>query len=298
LGIMRHASEDSALGRNLVLAIEESESHLHPGAIHELRHVLDELSNRHQIVLTTHNPLFVDRSQLRSNIIVRDRKARPAQSISELRDVLGVRASDNLRHAELVLLVEGTDDRLALIPLLSHFSTKIRESLDSGTLALEALEGATNLSYKASLIRQALCAVHTFLDDDDAGRQGFERARVQGVIEDGEVNWSVCNGMTDAEVEDLYDPSVYRQMLQTIYRVSIEAPEFRSAKKWTVRMSATFRRQGKRWDERIESEVKARIAQIIANDPASGLLSSRRTAFDGLVRALELRIRELASGRK
>ena len=279
LGIMRHASENSALGRNLVLAIEEPESHLHPGAIHELRQVLDELSTRHQIVLTTHNPLFVDRSLLRNNVIVRDRKARPAQTVSELRDVLGVRASDNLRHAELVLLVEGSDDRLALTSLLSHYSTKVRDSLESTTLALEALEGATNLSYKASLIRQALCVVHAFLDDDAAGRQGFERARVQGVIADGEVNWSLCAGMAEAEVEDLYDPAIYRDMLQSVYRVSLDAPEFRSVKKWTERASSTFRRQGKRWDDRIKADVKAKIAALIAADPSQGFVIIEARCF-------------------
>lgn len=34
LSLMRHASESSGAGRNLILAIEEPESHLHPNAIH------------------------------------------------------------------------------------------------------------------------------------------------------------------------------------------------------------------------------------------------------------------------
>ena len=114
LGIMRHASESTAIGRNLVIAIEEPESHLHPGAIHELRQVIRDLSERHQVVLTTHNPLFVDRSGLRNNVVVQDNRARPARTIDELRSVLGVRASDNLRHAELVLVVEGDEDVRAL----------------------------------------------------------------------------------------------------------------------------------------------------------------------------------------
>lgn len=298
LGIMRHASETGAIGRNLVVAIEEPESHLHPGAIHELRKVLDDLSKRHQIVLTTHNPLFVDRTQLRSNILVKDRKARPAQSIAELRDVLGVRASDNLRHAELVLLVEGSDDKTSLTALLSHASTRVREMLESGTLALEALEGATNLSYKASLVRQALCLVHAFLDCDEAGKQGFDRARVQGVMTDGEVNWSLCDGMAESEIEDLYDPALYEQLLQNTYRVSIKAPEFRTSKKWSNRMAACFRRQGKLWDDRVETEVKTKVAELVAANPHYALLLAKKPAFDGLVRTLETRLRELTSGRR
>jgi hypothetical protein len=104
--------------------------------------------------------------------------------------------------------------------------------------------------------------------------------------------------MAESEVEDLYDPAMYRDMLQSVYRVSVDAPEFRSARKWTERMSATFRRQGKRWDDRIETDVKAKIAEIIAAEPSRGLLSSKRAAFDGLIRALESRLKELASGRR
>lgn len=212
--------------------------------------------------------------------------------------MLGVRASDNLRHAEIVLLVEGSDDKTSLTALLTHASAKVREALESGTLALEALEGATNLSYKASLVRQALCLVHAFLDCDEAGKQGFERARIQGVITDGEINWSLCDGMAESEIEDLYDPEVYEQLLQNVYRVSIKIPEFRTSKKWSSRMAASFRRQGKLWDDRVEAEVKTKLAGLVAASPQRALLPAKKPAFDGLVRTLETRLRELSSGRR
>ena len=203
LGIMRHASESTAIGRNLVIAVEEPESHLHPGAIHELRQVLRELSERHQVVLTTHNPLFIDRSSLRNNVVVKDSRAKPAKAIDELRVALGVRASDNLRHAELVLVVEGDDDVRAVTALLRALYPGCKQALDGGALALDSLNGATNLAYKVSLVRSALCNVHCFLDDDAAARTGFDRARLDGLLEDGDVNWTTCDGMKEAEIEDL-----------------------------------------------------------------------------------------------
>ncbi len=118
LGLMRHASESGALGRQLILAIEEPESHLHPSAIHTLKKTLGVIAEKHQVVMTTHCPIFVDRVSLKSNIIVHDKKAQPAHSILEIRKTLGVRASDNLLHADLVLVVEGEEDRRALIELL------------------------------------------------------------------------------------------------------------------------------------------------------------------------------------
>jgi putative ATP-dependent endonuclease of the OLD family len=130
-----------------VLAIEEPESHLHPRAIHQLREVLEELSVQHQVIVTTHCPLFVDRTNLRSNILVNNKKASPAKNVAELRDALGVRASDNLRNAEIALIVEGEEDRRALAALLPVASRRIGTSLQTGLIAIDTLGGGTNLSY-------------------------------------------------------------------------------------------------------------------------------------------------------
>src|SRR5260370_7386158 len=39
----------STTGRNVILALEEPESHLHPSALHPLRKVINELSRQHQL---------------------------------------------------------------------------------------------------------------------------------------------------------------------------------------------------------------------------------------------------------
>jgi len=297
LGIMRHVSDSTAIGRNLVIAVEEPESHLHPGAIHELRQVLYELSQKHQVVITTHNPLFVDRSALHNNVVVKDNRARPARDIEELRAALGVRASDNLRHAELVVVVEGDDDCRALVSLLSTHSIRCKQAIDSGEIAFDTLNGGANLAYKVGLIRGALCLAHCFLDDDAAGRQAFDRARIEGLLTDGDVNWPTCDGMQEAEMEDLYDSALYAQMINQVYHVTLTAPEFRSAYKWSERMSRTFRRQGKRWDDRLKQEIKGKIADIVASSPERAILPARKSVFDGLIRSLEARLDELFKGR-
>ncbi len=97
-----------------VVAIEEPESHLHPESARQLYDTIMSLSQTHQIVLTTHSPLFVNRTNLKENIIVNDGKATPVKKIKEIRDVLGIHISDNLTNAEHALIVEGEDDKIAL----------------------------------------------------------------------------------------------------------------------------------------------------------------------------------------
>lgn len=294
LSLMRHASERSARGRHVILAIEEPESHLHPRAIHQLKQVISEISSRNQVILTTHCPTFVDRINIGSNIIVSTNKAAPSPNVKAIRDVLGVKAADNLQHAELVLVVEGEDDKIALSALLNHESTKIRSSISQGTLTVDSLLGGANLSYRLTQLREALCNYYCFLDYDDCGRKAFQKAEGDNLITQADMCFSVCDGMNESEIEDLYDIKVYSDMIWNGYGVMLDTPKFKSNKKWSVRMREAFRIQGKHWDEKVEKKVKAEVAEIILSNPDKALNNHKRAALDSLVKALETKLDTLA----
>lgn len=291
LALMRHAAETSATGKHLVIAIEEPESHLHSSAIHEIRDVLAALSQRHQVIVTTHNALFVDRARPSANILVSQRKARPAQTIAEIREILGVRAADNLRHATLVVLVEGKDDAVALEALLSDRSSRLRKAFSEGTIAFDPTLGASNLSYKLGQLRAAICSTHCILDDDDAGRKAYASAEKDGLATAADTNFLTCRGKPDAELEDLYDVDFYRDLVQNKYRVLLGAT-FRSNKKWSVRMRETFKQQGKTWSERVEGEIKLAIAEKVHQSPKDALHQQHAGPIDSLIFGLEQRLAE------
>lgn len=295
LAMMRHAAETAARGRQLVIAIEEPESHLHSSAVHEIRLVLRDLSTKHQVVVTTHNPLFVDRVHPSANILVSQRKARPAKSVKEIREILGVRAADNLRHAELVVVAEGDDDCQALVSLLRHHSPKLCAAIDNQMLAIDSLNGASNLAYKLGSLRAAICSTHAVLDDDKAGQDSYRRAESEGLITLAECNLITCPGRKEAELEDLYDSALYTGFLKNKYGVTL-SPEFKSSKKWSERMAGVFKRQGKPWSDKIERELKMTIAAKVEVDPGNALLTTCRASFDSLVAALEGRLDEREDG--
>lgn len=293
LGLMRHASEKSSLGKNLVIAIEEPESHLHPRAIHELRAVVQQMAEKHQIVVTTHCPLFVSRSQIASNIIVNNRRAKPASTIDEIREVLGVRAADNLLHAELVLIVEGADDRTSVEALLRHKSQLLANAMQQNQLVVDTLGGASNLAYKLGLLRDALCEYHCFLDADSAGMQAFERAKEERLIDDADANFTKCQGMREAEFEDLLDATLVKDVLKTAYRIQVpNAPPAARRKKWSERMKAIFEVSGKHWSDQTCSDLKMTVAQAVKRSPENALNPHRASVFDALVASLEGRLQE------
>jgi len=287
LSLMRHSYERAATGRHLILAIEEPESHLHPRAVHRLKQVIADISKQNQVIITTHCPVFVDRINLSANIIVSRNKASPAKNIKEIRNILGVRAADNLQHAELVLVLEGEDDRVALQALLCNFSEICKTAIMQGTLSFDSLLGGSNLSYKLSQLTDAMCNYHCFLDNDDCGQKSFEKAKNDNLLTHADATFAICAGMIESEMEDLYNSDIYKEMLYNGYGVSVDNPKFAGKKKWALRMRDVFRNHGKQWNDSVESEVKSKIAHIVANESKSALNIHKRSSFDAPVKALE-----------
>lgn len=297
LSLMRHSFESSSLGRHQILAIEEPESHLHPNAIHRLRGVIGEIAKEHQVIMTTHCPLFVDRTSIKSNILVHGNKALPASNVKQIRDILGVRASDNLQNAELVLVVEGEDDRISLLSLLKHFSPKLNSAFSQNVVVIESLLGGSNLSYKLSQIRETMCMAHCYLDHDKCGLDAELRAEKEGLLTLADVSFTTCEGMQESEIEDLYNVELYSAMLQSKYGVSTLSPKFKGKEKWSIRVKEIFKNQAKTWSSQIESRVKADISEMVSSIPQKALNPHKRSSFDALVQALESKL-ELISTSK
>ena len=270
-----------------VVAIEEPESHLHPESARQLYDTIMSLSQTHQIVLTTHSTLFVNRTNLKENIIVNDGKATPVKKIKEIRDVLGIHISDNLTNAEHALIVEGEDDKIALEKLLPSMSTKIKRAIQNGTFIIDYIGGAGNLPYKLSFYRNLQCKYHVLLDNDDAGRHAGSEAERQGLLDVRNVTYAICNGSPNAEIEDCYNKAVYENAILNEFGVNINVAEFRGNKKWSDRIAGCFLSQGKLWNDAMEKRVKLVVANEISEEVDTVLNEHKRSSMDALVTSLE-----------
>lgn len=277
----------ASVDRVSVVAIEEPESHLHPESARQLYDTIMSLSQTHQIVLTTHSPLFVNRTNLKENIIVNDGKATPVKKIKEIRDVLGIHISDNLTNAEHALIVEGEDDKIALEKLLPSMSTKIKRAIQNGTFIIDYIGGAGNLPYKLSFYRNLQCKYHVLLDNDDAGRHAGSEAERQGLLDVRNVTYAICNGSPNAEIEDCYNKAVYENAILNEFGVNINVAEFRGNKKWSDRIAGCFLSQGKLWNDAMEKRVKLVVANEISEEVDTVLNEHKRSSMDALVTSLE-----------
>lgn len=280
------------LGGASVIAIEEPESHLHPGAIHGLVEVIHKMSENSQVIITTHNPLFVQQNRISSNIIVDSGTAKAAKSIAEVRDVLGVLPSDNLRNARYALVVEGEDDKIVLSKILPAYSSIIGQALHLNQIVIKPLGGAGNLAHDLTDLKNCMCKYIVLLDNDQAGIEAADKAKSRGVLKESEIKFTICNGSPEAEFEDCLNPKIYAEAIKQEFSVNISAAEFRGSKKWSERLKNTFLSQGSRWTDTIEEKVKLVVANSIPEDIDSTTIDTivieKKSGFlVGLVNALE-----------
>jgi hypothetical protein len=285
LGLLKNSN--AASSGVSILAIEEPESHLHPGAIHQVNEIIRSISAQHQVIITTHNPLFVDRERLSANVIVSDGGAKPAKTIKSIRDLLGIRASDNLMHANYALVVEGAEDVVSLQALLPYLSQKLAAALKSHMLVIEPVGGAGNLSYKLSLLKNALCSTYVFLDNDKAGRDAFARAEADGTANLGSTTFTLCQGCANSELEDLIEPKIYMPRILKEFGVDLKNPRFRGNEKWSARIRTAFTAHGKPCTDSTLSKIKNIVAAEVHANPAEALHPHKSDPITSLVVALE-----------
>lgn len=294
LAIMRHLSEKRAgQKKQLFLAIDEPESHLHSKAIHQLQKKLVEISKQNQVLYATHSPSLINRKKISANILVEKNTAHQALNIANIREILGVAASDNLRNAEFILLVEGEDDRISLDKILRIKSQKISEMLNNGTVAIDSLNGGNNLSYKTSLYKTFLCEVHVFLDNDQTGKDSFIKAKKESVLSDAEIHFTNVHGMKESEFEDIININLYKDTLKIEYGVTIDS-DFKQRKngKWSSRIEGLFKRSGKRFDNLIKKELKNVVCKLIS-ESNDNILCDSSSCIDPLIKSIEQRIKQL-----
>lgn len=291
ISLIRNATLSGPDGPELLLCIEEPEAHLHPNAIHRLKAVLHEIAAKQQVVLTTHSPVLVNRAQIETNILVHGSRATPAKNVQEIREALGVRTADNLRSAEWALVVEGESDRVILKALLSAGDPELGRLLDDGMLAVETLAGGSNLGYRLSSLREALCAYHVFLDNDGEGREAARRAEAEGLLTPADCTFAIIPGQKESELEDLLNANLYREMIRNRYNVEIKVPRSRRISgKWSDRMKLIFELQGQPWDDETAMRVKTDIAQLAIQDTAQALSKGGESVLKALIMTLRRKL--------
>lgn len=216
---------DTYPDRPLVLLLDEPGTALHGLAQQDFLRVIDERLSDHQVLYTTHQPFLVDPSRLdRARPVVDDPGSGTqvsnnpyridSDTLFPIQAALGYEIGQTLFVAPNVLLVEGTSD-LIYLQLMSR--------------ALEAA-GATGLDRRWTITPVGgVDKMDTFVRLFSANHlntcvlldvSGNKKARVDKLVEFGDLRAEQVIRLNDfvkgdkADIEDLFDPSFYVQLVQ------------------------------------------------------------------------------------
>ena len=232
----------------------------------------------------------MSRGDVAGNVIIRQNRAVQAESLGQIRDILGVRIEDNLQSASVALLVEGLGDKRIVQTLMADQSPRIESALTDGTLRIEITTGASNIAYQFRHFYDSVCRVHVLLDADDAGRRALEALEKENGFSHLDATMVTAVGMNDSEVEDLLDETFLAPDILARFNVILDPAHTHPKKKFTLRMKDYFAGSGQGWTKAIEEELKTLVADAVERDPVAALRADRRGPVDALIREIESKL--------
>ena len=288
ISILKSRKEkDTKKDKNLVIALEEPEAHLHPEAVHKLKSVLADISKMNQLIVSTHSPILVEKLHFKNNIIVSPNQIKQANKIRDVRKSLGIALADNLLSAFLILLVEGETDKKLLEKWLTDSSEVVKEGIKNSLFVIRYLSGADNLRSSVNFYKDNVCNLYVFLDDDQPGNKNINIALKKNQLLESEYKLCCVPGMDESELEDLIKPSIYSGVVKKHFGVDLDKKNNKiKKKKWSDRMKCYFNGQGKLWKDETLKELKNLVCNSAVSAGIESLDESKGEVFNHLVESL------------
>jgi predicted ATP-dependent endonuclease of OLD family len=232
--------EDKA--SNYVLLLDEPGLNLHASAQADLLRFIESLSERHQIIYTTHSPFMVDAEALhrvrtifdgeKGSTISESIQQRDSDTLFPLQAALGYDIAQNLFISKNNLLVEGPADLIYLSIMSSVLESEGRVGLREG-ITIVPVGGLDKVATFIALLKASKLNIACLLDTftDQAGKQRVDDLIRLKIIKEKNIRFfdefSTMKG--GADIEDMFEPSEYLGYFNTAFT------EFRNIKASDIR---------------------------------------------------------------
>lgn len=254
-------SQISSNKKRLII-VDEPENHLHPEAVRYINSVLCTLSRNNQVLISTHNPTFINRSKISSNWIVESGEAHCANRIDSIRQTLGVICSDNLMYSDYVVVVEGPTDRTLLGKLFDE-DEELRRCMENKLLTIRSIGGTNNLKSEVYSLQRYCCNYIILLDGDGAGKDAAKTIRETLAVPNERIRFFMRGIKGETELEDFYNPDLYTAYLSR-NGINIADNEFKNKSvKWSNRIGNIAAASGLDFPKPEEDRFKTEIVELI-----------------------------------
>ncbi|MBT1542610.1 ATP-dependent nuclease [Curtobacterium poinsettiae] len=213
----------------LILLLDEPGINLHASAQADLlRFIDDRLAPKHQVIFSTHSPFMINPQKLervRTVVDVDNEGTQVSDQVLQsdeetsfpLHAALGIELAQTLFVAPNTLLVEGPSDLVYLEVLSNALKSKGREGLDD-RWAIAPAGGASKLPAFVTLLGANHLNAVVLADSEANKANALELLRQRGkTAAAGVVFIGDATGGDEADIEDLFDPGFFLQLVNDAY---------------------------------------------------------------------------------
>ena len=223
---------------NYVLLLDEPGLNLHASAQSDLLRFIESLSDRHQIVYTTHSPFMVDAETLHrvrtifdgehGSAISESIQQRDSDTLFPLQAALGYDIAQNLFISKNNLLVEGPADLIYLTVMSGILESEKRVGLKDG-ITIVPVGGLDKVATFISLLKASKLNIACFLDTftDQAGKQRVDDLIRLKIIKEKNIRFfdEFSSVKGESDIEDMFEKSEYIAFFNAAFSESKDIKE-------------------------------------------------------------------------
>jgi predicted ATP-dependent endonuclease of OLD family len=228
--------EDDQDERGIILLLDEPGLNLHATAQRDLLRFIDErLAPRHQVIYTTHSPFMIQADRLDRVRTVQDIDDEgtkvsaevfrtDSETVFPLQAALGYDLAQTLFVGPNNLLVEGPSDLLYIQLLNQALAAKAMATLDARWV-LVPTGGADKVATFVSLLGGNQLNVAVLMDISGNSMQRIKNLQANAKLRaNALVLISEVTSAKEADIEDLFDPGFYLELVNGTYQAELPRP--------------------------------------------------------------------------
>jgi hypothetical protein len=217
--------------RPALFLFDEPATPLHPSAQRTVAKLLNSLSERHQVIYSTHSPFMIDwnfphrlrllrRESVSKRSRIENKPYHPAQGVERvwdpLRSAIGVTLGDIAVVGEKNVLVEGVTDQILLASASAALAAQGRAHLDLDATAIIPYSDRVGLEHLIAAAKGKQGSVVVLADNDEQGRR-TEKCCLRIGVPILKVGPFTTRPTEDSSVEDVLGIDAYIRSVNELY---------------------------------------------------------------------------------
>ena len=233
-------TEDAGEHNNSIILLDEPGHTLHPMAQKDLASFFNSLSEKNQLIYTTHSPFLVDPMNItRTKVVYADEngitnisdnlkiKKKVAQkSIYPINSAIGIKISDTMLIGTKPIIVEGVSDQI----YLTYIKRQLMKQKDTNfeeELVFMPVDGTKNIKPVVAIITGKEEELPIVLLDSDTAGKDKKKALEKVLYKDDKdklisIEDFIHRKVDNSEIEDIMDENVIEDVINREFHSDVE----------------------------------------------------------------------------